>query len=112
MHSLFPTVLMFYHQAGNAASALRDIELRSLVSASQSLRVPLFHDVNRRPYTHAKLVRMFRAAMSMCFGKAAAAAYTWNSYRSRMATALHAAGVDDVRIQLIRKWLSPASLHV
>lgn len=103
---------MFYHKAGNAASALRDIELRARVSASQSLRVPLFHDVNQCPYAHAKLGRMFRAAMSMCFGKAVVAAYTWNSYRIRLATALHAAGVNDARVQLIRRWLSPASLHV
>lgn len=45
-------------------------------------------------------------------GKAVASAFAWHSYRSGLATALHAAGIDDARRQLICRWVFPASLHV
>ena len=38
--------------------------------------------------------------------------YSFHSYRSGLATALHAAGVEDAMIQLICRWMCPESLHV
>lgn len=88
---------------------LRDVEIRAQVTPGQRRFTPLFPDSNRQPYTHSKLDRLFKAVMTACFGKAVASIYSWHSYRSGLATALHAAGVDDARIQLICLWLCPAS---
>ena len=38
--------------------------------------------------------------------------YSFHSYRSGLATALHAAGVEDAMIQLICRWMCLESLHV
>ncbi|KAL3893114.1 MAG: hypothetical protein SGPRY_014460, partial [Prymnesium sp.] len=71
--------------------------VRQPVAPAQRPRVPLFHDASLRQYTHGKLDRLFRAAMmTACFGKAVESAFnSWHFYRSGLATALHAAGVDD-----------------
>ena len=45
------------------------------------------------------------------YGPAVAALFSFHSYRSGLATALHAAGVDDAMIQLICRWMCPESLH-
>ena len=37
--------------------------------------------------------------------------YTFHSFRSGLATALHAAGVSDDMIQLICRWMCPESLR-
>ena len=37
---------------------------------------------------------------------------TWHSFRSGLATALHAANVPDAVIMLICRWMCPESLHV
>ncbi|KAL1498494.1 hypothetical protein AB1Y20_013819 [Prymnesium parvum] len=55
---------------------------------------------------------MLRDVLTHCFGPNVARLYTWHSYRSGLATALHAAGVDDGMIMLICRWMSPESLHV
>ena len=46
------------------------------------------------------------------YGASVASLFTFHSYRSGLATALAAAGVDDARIMLICRWMCPASLHV
>lgn len=55
---------------------------------------------------------MLRTVLGHCYGSQVASLYTWHSYRSGLATALHAAGVDDAMIMLICRWMSPESLHV
>ena len=55
---------------------------------------------------------MLRAVLTHQYGKSVASLYSWHSYRSGLATALHAAGVEDAMIQLICRWMCPESLHV
>ena len=96
----------------NAAAALRDIELRCRAHGAARAATALFHNAKGEPYTHHQLHIMLRAAIAHIYGKAAASLYSWHSYRSGLATALHAAGVDDAMIQLICRWMCPESLHV
>ena len=46
------------------------------------------------------------------YGATVAALYTWHSFRSGLAKALHAANVSDATIMLICRWMCPESLHV
>jgi len=96
----------------NAAAALRDIEERCQTPAAERASTPLFHDARREPYSHHYLHSMLRAAIAHVYGKATASLFSWHSYRSGLATALHAAGVSDAMIQLICRWMCPESLHV
>ena len=113
IHCPFSVVLTFEaHDPINAAAALRELELRCKVSGAARASTPLFHDARGEPYTHHFLHRMLRAVLAHCYGTAAASLYSWHSYRSGLATALHAAGVDDPMIQLICRWMCPESLHV
>ena len=50
--------------------------------------------------------------MTHLYGPAVASLYSFHSFRSGLATALHAAGVPDAMIQLICRWMCPESLHV
>lgn len=114
IHCPYPVVLTYFLEPGNAAAALRDIELRRLHYDPKPARahLALIHDASYRPYTHAFLHSMLKAVLTHCYGKAVASLYTWHSYRSGLATALHAAGVEDSMIMLICRWMSPESLHV
>jgi len=95
----------------DAASALRDIELRYGCRCPDRASCPLFATSDMQPYTHAFLHSLLRRWLAHAFGTAAAHLYTWHSYRSGLATALHAAGVDDGMVQLICRWMCAASLH-
>ena len=57
---------------------------------------------------------MLRSALAHLYGEAVASLYSFHSFRSGLATALHAAGVSDAMIQLICRWMCPESesLHV
>ncbi|KAL1521814.1 hypothetical protein AB1Y20_021465 [Prymnesium parvum] len=66
----------------------------------------------RSPYSHGFLGALLNAALTFLYGAATASLYTFHSYRSGLATALHAAGVSDALIQLICRWMCPESLHV
>ena len=113
IHCPFSAVLTYdANDPTNAAAALRDIEIRCRVRGAKRAATPLFHDEGGNPYTHSLLHHMLRAAIAYVYGKAAASLYSWHSYRSGLASALHAAGVDDAMIQLICRWMCPESLHV
>ena len=113
IHCPFAAVLTYdENDPINAAAALRDIELASKVTGAARATTPLFHDANKKPYTHHYLHHMLRMALAYLYGQAVASLYSWHSYRSGLATALHAAGVDDAMIQLICRWMCPESLHV
>ncbi|KAL3911923.1 MAG: hypothetical protein SGPRY_008511, partial [Prymnesium sp.] len=73
---------------------------------SGSGRAPLFSSrMLKASHLHmASLITCSR----QCFGAAVAKLFTWHSYRSGLATALHAANVDDGTVQL----MCPESLHV
>ena len=53
---------------------------------------------------------MLTAVLVFLYG--VASIYTFHSYRSGLATALHAANVPDDMIMLICRWMCPESLHV
>ena len=55
---------------------------------------------------------MLRSVLTHLYGARIAALYTFHSYRSGLAVALHAAGCPDAMIQLICRWMCPESLHI
>ena len=63
-------------------------------------------------YTHHYLHNILRLVLTYLYGHAVALLYTWHSFRSGLATALHAANVPDDMIMLICRWMCPESLHV
>lgn len=62
-------------------------------------------------YSHSYLTLLLRTVLSHMFGATVAAIYSWHSFRSGLATALHAAGVDDDIIMLLCRWMCRESLH-
>jgi hypothetical protein len=107
-------VVLTYHPDDpiNAAAALRDLELRVGMFAANRSTTPLFADAAGEPYTHHFLHSLLRAALAHHIWTAVANLYSFHSFRSGLASALHAAGVEDSMIQLICRWMCPESLHV
>ena len=60
-------------------------------------------------YTHHHLRSLLRLALTHLYGATVAALYPRHSFRSRIATALHAANVPDSMIMLMCRWMSPES---
>lgn len=112
IHCPFPVALTFDIIATNPAARLRDIELRFPCHGAERDSRPLFSDAAGGPYSHGYLAPLLKAALTHLYGPAVASLYTFHSYRSGLATALHAAGVPDPTIQLICRWMCPESLHV
>eukprot|EP00900_Chrysochromulina_parva_P016920 jgi/Chrpa1/25229/Chrysochromulina_OHIO_Genome00027958-RA len=113
IHCPFSVVLTFHPDDPiNAAAALRDLELRVGRFVTNRSTTPLFADAAGEPYTHHFLHSLLRAALAHLYGTAVASLYSFHSFRSGLASALHAAGVDDGMIQLICRWMCPESLHV
>jgi hypothetical protein len=111
IHCPFPAMLIFRDDDLNAARALRDIELTYPCHGIARKTTPLFSTDSGQPFTHAYLDRMLKTILLSCFGKGVASVFTWHSFRSGLATALHAAGVSDDMIQLMCRWMCPESLH-
>ena len=112
IHCPFPVTLTYDLEPTNPAAQLRDIELRCPCHGVERETRPLFADTSGQPYTHHYLAIMLTAALTFLYGSAVAALHTLHSYRSGLATALHAAHVPDAMIQLICRWMCPESLHV
>ena len=113
IHCPFSAVLTFHDDDPiNAAAALRDLELRDGIRCSNRSTTPLFGDAEGEPYTHHFLHSMLRTVLAHLYGPQVASLYSFHSFRSGLATALHAAGVEDPMIQLICRWMCPESLHV
>lgn len=113
IHCPFSVVLTYHPDDPiNAAAALRDLELRVGISVSNRGTTPLFCDPEGEPYSHHFLHSLLRSALTHLYGPAVASLYSFHSFRSGLATALHAAGVPDAMIQLICRWMCPESLHV
>ena len=113
IHCPFSVVLTYHPDDPiNAAAALRDLELRIGCTVSDRGMTPLFHDASGEPYSHSFLHSMLRSALAHLYGESVASLYSFHSFRSGLATALHAAGVSDAMIQLICRWMCPESLHV
>ena len=111
LHFNFPAAMVFRDEPGNPAKALRDLDLRVRAVGAGRESKPLFHDRQGATYTHAFLDRMLKTVLLFCFGAAVAAVYRWHSWRAGLACALYAAHVDDATIQLVCRWMCPASLH-
>ena len=111
-HCPFPVRLTYEKTELNPCAALRDLELRIGITVIDRDTQPLFGDASGAVYTHAYLHALLRLVISYVYGVAIAALYTWHSYRSGLATALHAAGVADAMIMLICRWMCVDSLHV
>ena len=112
IHCPHPITLTFYDEPGNAAAALRDIEIRICEANLDRATTPLFHDANGQPYSHGRLERMLRRALTHLYGASVASLFTFHSFRSGLATALHAAGVPGDQIMLVCRWMCAASLMV
>jgi len=112
IHCPHPITLTFYDEPGNAAAALRDIELRICEANLDRATTPLFHDADGQPYSHGRLERMLRRALTHLYGASVASLFTFHSFRSGLATALHAAGVPGDQIMLVCRWMCAASLMV
>ena len=113
IHCPFPMIFTFDERDPiNAASAIRDIEKRYGLACSRRDVTPLFATAEGRPYTHDYLHRLLRDALTYLYDARIASVYSFHSFRSGLATALHAAGVEDSMIMLICRWMCPESLHV
>ena len=113
IHCPFPMVFTFDDRDPiNAASAIRDIELRYGLARSRRDATPLFATAEGRTYTHDYLHRLLRDVLTHLYDARIASVYSFHSFRSGLATALHAAGVEDSMIMLICRWMCPESLHV
>ncbi|KAL1507873.1 hypothetical protein AB1Y20_007480 [Prymnesium parvum] len=112
IHCPFPVTLTYDLDEPNAAACIRDIEIRYPCTGPSRQHTPLFADLSGAPYSHGYLGALLSAALTFLYGSAVASLYTFHSYRSGLATALHAAGVSDALIQLICRWMCPESLHV
>jgi len=106
----FMVTLTYSEEPENPAAQLRDLELRCRGSGPRSARA-LFPDAAGEPYAHATLCHLLKGILTFLYSEAVASVYTFHSYRSGLATALHAAGVPDATIQLICRWMCPESLH-
>ena len=111
-HCPFTIFIGLSAREGDPCDALRDIELREACPDDERGTTPLFADEDGSPLTHSILDSLLKAALLHACGEAAAKIYTWHSYRSGLATALHAAGVPDAVIMLMCRWMCEASLHV
>ena len=112
IHCPHPITLTFHREAGNAASALRDLELRKCDEPFDRAELALFHDAQGRTYSHDKLGRLLRLILTHLYGENVAKIFTFHSYRSGLATALHAAGVEPEVIMLVCRWMCAESLMV
>ena len=111
-HCPFPVRLTYETTELNPAAALRDLELRVGLGVTDRDAHPLFGDAAGQTYTHHYLHRILQLVLTYLYGATVAALYTWHSFRSGLATALHAANVPDAMIMLICRWMCPESLHV
>ena len=111
-HCPFTIFLPLDGAPDNAAAAIIDIERRHPCAAELRATTPLFADGSGAPYTHAVLDRVLKAVLTHLYGPQVAAIFSFHSYRSGLATALHAAGVPDATIMLMCRWMCPESLHV
>jgi hypothetical protein len=111
-HCPYPVSFLYHASSTSPAFRLMQLELRCNTHGAARGVTPLFHDDAGSVYTHSFLDRMLRAVLTSLYGAKVATLYTWHSYRVGLATALHAAGVADDMIQLICRWMCPASLFV
>jgi hypothetical protein len=112
IHSPFPSVVLFAPgHACNAGASLRDIELEQPCRGASRATAPLFADDAGHPFRHERLDDLLNDALLCLFGAGVRDTHSWHSLRSGLACALKAAGCPPDEIQLICRWLNPASLR-
>ena len=115
VHAPFGTTLP-YRTGGReslcAAAELALLELESPCEGAARADTPLFADEHGQLLSHRKLDDVLRRLLLHCFGTAAAAVYSWHSFRSGLACALAVAGANDATIQLLCRWMSADSLRL
>ena len=112
IHSPFPSVVLFdFTRACNAGVCLRDIELEQPCRGAERATTPLFADDAGHPFRHERMDDLLNAALLHVFGAGVMNTHSWHSLRSGLACALKAANCPPDEIQLICRWLNPASLR-
>ena len=112
IHAHFPHTFTFHsNDAYNVARAIRDIEVGTPCRGSLRESFALFGDRSGQPFTSNLLNTTLRNVLTFLYGPNVASLYTWHSYRSGLASALHAAGTPEPVIMNICHWLSPDSLR-
>ena len=84
----FMVTLTYSEEPENPAAQLRDLELRCRGSGPRSARA-LFPNAAGEPYAHATLCHLLKGILTFLYSEAVASVYTFHSYRSGLATALH-----------------------
>lgn len=112
IHCPFTIFLVLTADPNDACAALRDIELEIPCLDEERDIFPLFPDADNQPLTHGVLDPMLKSVLTYLYSAAVAALFTWHSFRSGLATALHAAGVSAAVIMLMCRWMNEKSLHV
>lgn len=110
-HCTFPSVLEYDGSPRCAAGAIRDIEMERACRGTERRSMPLFADENGAPYTYYALNRWLQQLLTALIGPAAAAAFSWHSFRIELACLLRAAGCPDSVIQLMCRWKCPDSVQ-
>ena len=112
IHAHFPHTFTFHSgDKYNVARAIRDIEIRVPCEGSNRESFALFGDASGKPYSSQLLNTALREALTHLYGPKVASIHTWHSYRSGLASALHAAGTPESVIMNICHWLSPDSIR-
>ena len=111
VHGHAPYAFTYEDEPFNVAKAIRDILLRYPLADKDRSEWALFSNERGEPFSHSFYSSMLRRVLSHLYGQSVARLYTWHSYRSGCATALHAAGVPDEVIMLLLDWVSPDSLR-
>lgn len=110
IHCPFTIFLVFTGTPECACKALREMEARHPSVDRRTAAV--FGDAQGRPFSHGVLDPLLRAVLTHLYSAAVASLYSWHSYRSGLASMLHAAGVPDAVIMLMCRWMCEASLNV
>ena len=112
LHANFPHTFTFRkNDPYNVAGVMRDLELKFPCRGAKRKHTALFCNAEGNPYPHNFYNSYLRSALTHLYGPKVASIYSWHSFRSGLATALHAAGVPDSVILLICHWVSPESLR-
>ena len=111
VHAHFPYTFVFDNDRYNVAKAICEIELRCPCHGEKRLTTPLFANSQGSVYPHTFFCDKLKTSLNHLYGANTASLFTWHSYRSGLATALHAAGVPDEVIMLMCHWVAPESLR-
>ena len=106
-----PIYLPFANQIGNAAKALRDLEISMPVTGSEKASTFLFTTSSfLAPLLESTAASVLHSLLTIVTDNAAF--YSFHSFRIALACELKAAGASDGQIQALCRWRSAASLLI